>query len=89
MRKKIMIRLLSALLAWSLIACEAPEAEIRVTRQERELADTIFRAQLDTLLAYIDSACNLIFETEMAAAIDSIYKLRKEEEKALRNRALQ
>ncbi len=89
MKKKIIIRLFGALLAWYSIGCEAPESELRVTRQERELADTLFRSQLDTLLAFIDSACNEIFETEMEQAIDSIYQLRKEEEAELRQRAIQ
>lgn len=86
---KVLTRSLAILLLCAAMSCEAPEAEIRVTRQERELADTLFRAQLDTLLAFIDSACNQIFVTEIDTAIDSIYQVRKKEEAELRQRALQ
>jgi hypothetical protein len=89
MSTKVITRLLTTLLLGLAVACDTPEAEIRVTRQERELADTLFRAQLDTLLAFIDSACNQIFITEIDNAIDSIYQVRKKEEAELRQRALQ
>ena len=89
MPTKVIPRLLTTLLLGLAVACDTPETEIRVTRQERELADTLFRAQLDTLLAFIDSACNQIFVTEIDNAIDSIYQVRKQEEAELRQRALQ
>ncbi|MCG8326739.1 MAG: hypothetical protein MI974_03585 [Chitinophagales bacterium] len=70
---------------WS-SSCEQEIASIRLTSRERIHIDTIAKRKIDSLILVMDSACLSKYWTMRDAALDSILKVRKEEELKIRSR---
>lgn len=66
-------------------ACEE-DAPLKLTAAQRDQLDTLFTAQIRTLNQELDSLCDQRFEEELDAVVDSIFRLRKAQEKALRQK---
>ncbi len=65
-----------------------PGTQVRLSSEERRLVDTMFLEQVKIAAPILDSICDSRFEREVRAAVDSIVKVRKAEEKMLRERML-
>lgn len=78
------VLLLWALLFWT--GCESQETGIRLTSSERIRIDSLAKQQIDSLVPVLDSLCTLNKDTMVQQALDSIIKLRREEESILRER---
>ena len=70
-----------------LSSCGEPPP-MRLTSRERMRIDTLYKKQVRNLGPEMDSICNLHFDQRVAEAVDSIIKVRKEEEVRLRARIL-
>lgn len=74
------------LLTWS---CGGEDrTQVRLSSEERRLIDTLFLEQVKIVVPIMDSICDAQFEEHVKMAVDSIVKVRKEEEKILRERML-
>lgn len=71
-----------------LIACEEgpPPA---LTSSQREMIDTLYLRKVEVLRPQLDSICDANFAANVQQAVDSLVKVRKEEEARLRERILQ
>ncbi len=74
------------LLLWS--CGEDAGTQVRLSSEERRLIDTLFLQQVKEIAPILDSICDANFEKEVKSAVDSIVKVRKLEEKMLRERML-
>ena len=66
-------------------ACGDPPP-LKLTSAQRDQVDTLYNQQVVFLAEEMDSLCDLSFERDMQNVIDSIYKVRKKAEKALREK---
>lgn len=71
-----------------LIACEE-QALPALTASQREMIDTIYLQKVAVLRPQLDSICEADFAVNVQKAVDSLIKIRKEEEARLRDRFLQ
>lgn len=60
-----------------------------LTYQQREIVDTLYMEQVAELRPILDSICEAEHAGRVARAVDSLIKVRKEEEARLRARILQ
>ncbi len=74
-------------ITFSLESCTEPPP-VSLTRAQRTQVDTLFSRVVAGLRAETDSLCEVMMETEMQAAVDSILELRKAEEIKIRDRLL-
>lgn len=72
----------------SLVACEEgpPPA---LTSSQREMIDTLYLRKVAVLRPKLDSICDANFAQNVQRAVDSLIRVRKEEEARLRERILQ
>lgn len=81
--------LITILLAAGLLfgACNKPEeVRIKLTSRERALIDTMYLERVQGLRPLWDSACLATHDSLLQIAVDSIIKVRREEEVKLRSR---
>lgn len=64
------------------------EKEIRLSYNERREVDTLYREKIKILAPQLDSLCDLGKDTTLLKAIDSIKRIRKQEEIKLLNRTI-
>lgn len=74
--------ILFVFIASGLLSCGEPE--IRLTRAERKMIDTLFNHKIDSISPIIDSLCNAEKSVLVQQAADSIIKERKQKEMRLR-----
>jgi len=68
-------------------ACRNPEKiRIKLTSMERSLIDTIYLERVTQLRPYWDSLCAASHDSLLEVALDSIIRVRREEEIKLRSR---
>ncbi len=71
-------------------ACkEQPEQLPALTFRQRELADTLYLQKIAVLRPQWDSLCDARFDSSVRVAVDSLIRVRKEEEARLRARIQQ
>jgi hypothetical protein len=70
-------------------ACESEQAPIRLTSSERVRIDTLVKREVDSLAPLLDSICEAEYEGMVERAVDSIVRLRRAEERKLRERLKQ
>ena len=65
-----------------LLACEHQKTEkkVRLSYNERREKDTIYRAKVELLAPILDSICDANREALLKKAVDSIKRVRKQEE---------
>jgi hypothetical protein len=73
-------------IAWFLTACGPSDIPIEMNRFHRDQSDTLYLIAIKGLRDSLDSMCMVNFEANVQIALDSILKVRKEEEKKLRER---
>lgn len=73
--------------AFSLQSCADPPPD-RLSSRQRTQVDTIFSKIVADLRAETDSLCEVMMETQLQAAVDSIVQLRREEERKIRQRLM-
>ncbi len=71
-----------------LLAC-SEEPLPALTASQREMIDTLYLRKVAVLRPQLDSACNANFAANVQRAVDSLIKVRKEEEARLRKRMLE
>jgi hypothetical protein len=84
--KRIVTLCLAGLLFLTVACDDGPPPEF--TTQERELMDTLYLQRVSVLRPRLDSACEANFNSNVLRLADSLVKVRKAEEAALRERAL-
>jgi uncharacterized membrane protein YgcG len=77
--------LVLVVLLFSSAACDE-EAPLKLTAAQRDQVDTLFTAQVKSLNAELDSLCKQRYEEELDAVVDSILRVRKAQEQALRKK---
>ena len=83
-RIAIMVFLLALI---GLPACREPEnIRIKLTSRERALIDTMYTERITKLRPYWDSLCTASHDSLLEIALDSIIRVRREEEARLRSR---
>lgn len=60
------------------IACTA-DPDPTLNYKDREIVDSLFRKQIDTLKVYYDSLCEMRFDSAVLFKTDSIMKVRESE----------
>ncbi|MGA1544155.1 MAG: hypothetical protein ACO388_04985 [Saprospiraceae bacterium] len=73
-------------LALFLSACGSSDIPIEMNRFHRDQSDTLYLTAIKGLRDSLDSICMVNFDANVQMALDSILKVRKEEEKKLRER---
>lgn len=73
-------------LALFLSSCGSSDIPIEMNRFHRDQSDTLYLIAIKGLRDSLDSMCMINFEVNVQVALDSILKVRKEEEKKLRER---
>lgn len=66
-------------------ACEE-DAPLKLTAAQRDQLDTLFTAQVRDLNAELDSLCRKRYEEKLDQVVDSILRVRKAQEEALRKK---
>jgi len=74
-----------AIFLWTLSGC-AEQPPPRLTGIHLQQVDTLYRSQLDSLRLAIDSACAERHDERLAELVDSLVRLRREEERKMRER---
>ena len=74
-------------IAMFLFACEEQPLPA-LTGSQREMIDTFYLQRVEVLRPKLDSICNANFDANVKRAVDSLIKVRKEEEARLRERIL-
>jgi hypothetical protein len=91
MKKRLTTCLLMAVLflggLFSLQSCVEPPPD-RLSSRQRTQVDTIFSKIVSDLRAETDSLCEVMMETQLQAAVDSIVQVRREEEMKIRRRLM-
>lgn len=77
--------LMLASLFFATSACQE-DAPLKLTAAQRDQLDTLFTAQVQDLNAELDSLCEKRYAEELDAVVDSILRLRKAQEAALRKK---
>jgi predicted small lipoprotein YifL len=77
--------LILGVLLFSTAACE-DKAPLKLTAAQRDQVDTLFTAQVKSLNAELDSLCQQRYEMELDAVVDSILRVRRAQEQALRKK---
>lgn len=73
--------------AFLLTGCDRPDkVRIKLTSRERALIDTIYTERIQVLRPRWDSICAANHDSLLAVALDSILRIRREEEARLRAR---
>ncbi len=88
--KPFLILVLSGLLIWvslHLSSCTEPPPD-SLTRGQRTQVDTLFSKLVADLRAETDSLCEVMMETELQGAVDSILEVRRAEERKIRERLM-
>lgn len=67
-------------------ACGTSDIPIEMNRFHRDQSDTLYLVAIKDLRDSLDSICRVNFEANVQIALDSILKVRREEEKKLRER---
>lgn len=72
------------------IACGGSEnqTKVRLTQKERVRVDTLYTREVKVLRPRLDSICDTSFDAMVDRMVDSIIKVRREEEARLRSRAI-
>jgi hypothetical protein len=73
--------------ALSFQSCTEPPPD-RLSSRQRTQVDTIFSKIVSDLRAETDSLCEVMMETQLQAAVDSIVQVRREEERKIRRRLM-
>jgi len=79
-------RIWLALLAGSLTTACTEDPPLSLSGEDRAMVDTLYSRQVDGLRQELDSLCDLLMERELQATIDSMLRVRRAEEEALRRR---
>lgn len=79
--------MLSSIFLWSTACEEQPPPAL--TSSQREMIDTLYLRKVAVLRPQLDSACDANFAADLQKAVDSLMKIRREEEARLRERLLQ
>ena len=86
------LRIIGLLLtcSWFGIACGGSETQtkVRLTQKERVRVDTLYTREVKVLRPQLDSVCDASFDAMVDRMVDSIIKVRREEEARLRSRAI-
>lgn len=85
MKKPITILVICLL---TFTSCDQEQPQLRLTSTERVKVDTLFTQQIKAFRAHLDSLCDANREELIQLAVDSIIKVRREEERRLRARIL-
>lgn len=72
---------------FSFQSCTDPPPE-KLTRRQMTQVDTVFSKLVADLRAETDSLCNVMMDTQLQAAVDSILQIRREEEIRIRSRLM-
>jgi hypothetical protein len=78
--------LICSILIWS--GCEE-QPPPSLTNSQRELIDTLYLREISVIRPQLDSTCDANFAANVQLAVDSLIKVRREEEARLRERILQ
>lgn len=70
--------LLIAIFFIPVISCGDDEV-VQLNRVDRQLIDSLFFAQKDSLIKLTDSLCDLQYEGLLSEAVDSVKRVRREE----------
>ncbi len=83
----ILIGLIVTLMSLSFSSCtETPPDSL--TRSQRTQVDTLFSKLVADLRAETDSLCEVMMETKLQGAVDSILEVRRAEERKIRERLM-
>ncbi|MFN7115827.1 MAG: hypothetical protein ACK4TA_03455 [Saprospiraceae bacterium] len=85
------MKYLAFLALFLLFACgnNGEESLPALTASQREMIDTLYLRRVAVLRPQMDSTCDANFAANVQRAVDSLMKIRREEEARLRQRVLQ
>lgn len=86
MSTRIIFFCLLAVFIWTPACKKQENIRIKLTSRERELIDTLYTERIKILRPQWDSMCTASHDSLLQIALDSIIRVRREEEARLRSR---